>query len=129
MVSPPRLHLTLGVVHLVDSSHESQHPAQAQPDDNTTEGRIFTIQEAIALLHSLREPIRALLNAAGGDGNLRVPLNYAGVLQVEKKQKGSSNVFWVGPSPDLVRLPGTLEHTLSEVGSTLIAYIMVFYLC
>ena len=127
MVSPARLHLTLGVMHLVDNS--SRHPAQAQTDDNTTDGRVFTIQEAMALLHSLREPVRALLNAPGGDGNLRVPLNYAGVLQVERKQKGSSNVFWVGPSPDLVQLPGTLEHTLHEVGSTLITYIMVFSIC
>ncbi len=114
-------------MHLVDESHESQHPNQAQSDNNTTDERIFTIQEAIALLHSLREPVRALLNAPGGDGYLRVPLNYAGVLQVERKQNASSNVFWVGPSPDLVQLPGTLEHTLQDVGSTLVAYIMVFY--
>ena len=129
MVLPARLHLTLGVMHLADNSYGSQNPAQVQSGDNTTDGRIFTIQEALALLQSLREPVRALLNAPGGDGNLRVPLNYAGVLQVEKKQKGSSNVFWVGPSPDLVQLPGTLEHTLHEVGSTLIAYIMVLSLC
>lgn len=129
MVLPARLHLTLGVMHLADNSYGSQNPAQAQSGDNTTDGRVFTIQEALALLQSLREPVRALLNAAGGDGNLRVPLNHAGVLQVEKKQKGSSNVFWVGPSPDLVQLPGTLEHTLHEVGSTLIAYIMVLSLC
>ena len=106
-------------MHLVDDSHEYQHPNQIQSDNNTTEERIFTIQEAIALLHSLRGPVRALLNAPGGDGNLRVPLNYAGVLQVERKQKDLSNIFWVGPSPDLVQLPGTLEHTLQEVGSTL----------
>jgi len=112
-------------MHLVDNS---QGPTQAQPDSNTTEGRIFTVQEAVALLHSLREPVRALLNAQG-DGNLRVPLNYAGVLQEERKQKGSSNVFWVGPAPDLVKLPGTLEHTLQEVGSKLFARIMVLSLC
>jgi len=129
VVSPARLHLTLGVMHLVDEAHESQHPTQAQADNDTTEGRVFTIQEAIALLHSLREPVRALLNAQGGDGNLRVPLNHAGVLQVERIQKSSSNVFWVGPSPDLVRLPGTPEHTLQEVGSTLVTYTMVFSLC
>ena len=107
-------------MHLVDNSHASQGSTQAQYDNNMTEGRTFTVHEAIALLHSLREPVRALLNAQGGDGNLRVPLNYAGVLQVERKQKDSSNVFWVGPGPDLVKLPGTLEHTLQEVGSTLV---------
>jgi hypothetical protein len=116
-------------MHLVDNSHGSQGPVQAQSDNNTTEGRTFTIQEARALLHSLREPVRALLNAHGGDGNLRVPLNHAGVLQVERKQKGSSNVFWVGPSPDLAKLPGTLEHTLQEAGSTLVACIVVLSLC
>ena len=114
-------------MHLVDKPHESQHPNRAQSDNNATEECIFTVQEAITLLHSLREPVRALLNAPGGDGNLRVPLNYAGVLQVERKHKDSSNVFWVGPSSDLVQLPGTLEHTLQDVGSTLVTYIMVFY--
>jgi len=125
VVVPARLHLTLGVMHLVD---KPRPPSQAQPDNNTTEGRSFTIQEAIALLHSLREPVRSLLNVQG-DGTLHVPLNYAGVLQEERKQKGSSNVFWVGPSPDLVKLPGTLEHTLQEVGSTLVVSVMTFSFC
>jgi len=117
MVAPARLHLTLGVMHLVDKPHRSQPPTQAQSNGGMANERIFTTQEAIALLHSLREPLRLLLKAQGGDGTLRVPLNYAGVLQVERWQKGSSNVFWVGPSPDLVKLPGTLEHTLQEVGN------------
>lgn len=117
-------------MHLVDKPHEPQPPtlAQSQSDNDTTEGRTFTIQGAIALLHSLREPVRSLLNAQGGDGTLRVPLNYTGVLQVERKPKGSSNVFWVGPSPNLVKLPGTLEHTLQLIGGMLIVYTMVFSL-
>jgi hypothetical protein len=129
MVSPARLHLTLGVMHLANKAQESQPPTQAQSDSEKTKGRIFTIQEALALLHSLREPVRSLLTAVGGDGTLHVPLNYAGVLQVERKQEDSSNVFWVGPSPDLVKLPGTLEHTLQEVGSTFVVDALVFFLC
>ena len=116
-------------MHLVDRPHESQPPTQAQLDEGATSERIFTIQEAITLLHSLREPVRSLLKAQGGDGTLRVPLSYAGVLQAERKQKGSSNVFWAGPSPDLVKLPGTLEHTLQEVGSTFVVISMIFSLC
>jgi hypothetical protein len=129
VVSPARLHLTLGVMRLVEEPHASQPPTWTQSDSDTTKDRVFTIQGAIALLHSLREPIRSLLQAQGGDGALRVPLNYAGVLQTERKQKDSSNVFWVGPSPDLVELPGTLEHALQEVGSTFVVNTMVLSSC
>ena len=115
-------------MHLVEKPHESQPPTQEQSGNDTTEGRIFTVQEAIDLLHSLREPVRSLLTA-GGDGILRVPLNYAGVLQAERRQKGSSNVFWVGPSPNLVKQPGTLEHTLQEVGSTFVVSVIQSSLC
>jgi len=116
-------------MHLVDKPHQPQPPTQAQSGNDTTEGRTFTVQEAIDLLHTLHEPVRSLLNAQGGDGTLRVPLNYAGVLQVERRQKGSSNVFWVGPSPNLVKRPGTLEHTLQEVGSTFVVNAMASSLC
>ena len=115
-------------MHLVREPHESQPPTQGQSGNNTTEGRIFTVQEAIDLLHSLREPVRSLLTA-GGDGTLRVPLNYAGVFRVSGNKKGSSNIFWVGPSPDLVKQPGTLEHTLQEVGSTFVVSVIQYCPC
>ena len=116
-------------MHLAQKPHKSQPPTQTQQGNDTAEGRIFTVQEAIDLLHALREPVRSLLNAQGGDGTLRVPLNYASVLQTERRQKGSSNVFWVGPSPNLVKRPGTLEYTLQEVGSTFIVNFMTSSLC
>ena len=115
-------------MQLVREPHESQPPTQKQWGNDTTEGRIFTVEEALDLLHSLREPIRSLLTA-GGDGTLRVPLNYTGVCRVSGKKEGSSNIFWVGPSPDLVKQPGTLEHTLQEVGSTFFASVIQYCPC
>lgn len=99
IISPRRLHLTLGVMSL---SHEST---------GTSAGK--TLQDAAALLTQLKPEILARL-----EGNpLRVALNHVDIMRPERGDLEKAHVMWVGPAPgdeDTRRLKGVSEYLHRE---------------
>lgn len=83
VIAPRRLHLTLGVMTLVDS-------VSGAPSD----GR--TVSDALSLLRSLKPQIMGLLRGH----RLCVPLQRMHIMEPDGGDPDRAHVLWLGPSPD-----------------------------
>jgi activating signal cointegrator complex subunit 1 len=87
VIQPRRLHITLGVMSLTDSSEEpslSSFPSTEPPNSVST---------ALALLVSLKPRIQGLLAGAP----LRVALRHADIMKPDHGDLARAHVLWVGP--------------------------------
>ncbi|KIP10739.1 hypothetical protein PHLGIDRAFT_48278, partial [Phlebiopsis gigantea 11061_1 CR5-6] len=82
VVSPRRLHITLGVMSLTDTSPVSSSVAPPR-----------TVESALALLAQLRPRIMDILNGE----ELRVALQRADIMRPERGDLEKAHVMWVGP--------------------------------
>ncbi|KAG2047941.1 hypothetical protein BDR06DRAFT_896414, partial [Suillus hirtellus] len=80
VIAPRRLHLTLGVMTLENSSSSS--------------GR--TLEDAQALLCTLRTRVMELLNGH----NLSIPLTEMNIMNPDRGNADNAHVLWLGPSLD-----------------------------
>ncbi|KAH7884930.1 kinase A anchor protein [Phlebopus sp. FC_14] len=85
-VAPRRLHLTLGVMSLVES---------VSPGDSLTEPP-KTLSEALALLSSLGPRIKESL----AENHLCVPLQRMDIMKPDRGDPDNAHVLWLGPSFD-----------------------------
>ncbi|KAF9237987.1 kinase A anchor protein [Melanogaster broomeanus] len=88
VVAPRRLHLTLGIMSLVDPEQSNSDP------NNESSNSRKTLPEALSLLSSLRPLIMEMLC-----GNcLSVPLEVVNIMQPDGGDPDKAHVLWVGPS-------------------------------
>lgn len=97
VIAPRRLHITLGVMSLIDSSEElalSPSPSAEPPK---------SVSAALALLAALKPRIRELLAGAP----LRVALRHVDIMKPDRGDLARAHVLWAGPSSegeDMARL-------------------------
>ncbi|KAL4066464.1 P-loop containing nucleoside triphosphate hydrolase protein [Scleroderma yunnanense] len=95
VIAPRRLHLTLGVMTLVDSVTLAEMPdssrSQASPAAPNR-----TVADALSLLRSLKPRIMELLVGS----RLCVPLERMHIMEPDGGDPDRAHVLWLGPSPD-----------------------------
>jgi activating signal cointegrator complex subunit 1 len=106
LISPRRLHFTLGVMSLAS-------PSTAVDSEGTTDPRIQsrTLDDAVGFLESLKPHVDDLLRVSATGSvdqaqKIRVPLNSMDTMKLEKD--GAAHVLWVGPRD------GNLKDTTGE---------------
>jgi activating signal cointegrator complex subunit 1 len=108
LVSPRRMHMTLGVMSLAESPRRNV---------NDHESNTKTVQAAIELLHQLRPQI---LEKLGGE-TLQVGLNSMDIMRPERGDLTKAHVMWAGPTYDNER-----AKRLKRVCGTSTAFITTF---
>lgn len=93
LISPRRLHFTLGVMSLAS-------PSAATHPEGTTNPQSRTLDDAIRFLENLKPRVDDLLRAstttsANQAQKIRVNLNSMDTMKLEKD--GTAHVLWVGP--------------------------------
>ena len=105
VISPRRLHLTLGVMSLTDA-----------PEASSSATHPRTVEAALALLVQLRPQIMDILNGE----ELRVTLQRADIMRPERGDLERAHVMWVGPpleGEDAARLKHVAGRSRVSVGS------------
>ncbi|KAI0091983.1 AKAP7 2'5' RNA ligase-like domain-containing protein [Irpex rosettiformis] len=103
LVSPRRMHITLGVMNLVDSSHPGaatfgtnalslSQPAVGSTSNQTPQPK--TVQSAVQFLTALRP--RIVERLAGQ--SLQVGLNSMDIMHPERGDLTKAHIMWAGPS-------------------------------
>ncbi|KIJ59283.1 hypothetical protein HYDPIDRAFT_100984, partial [Hydnomerulius pinastri MD-312] len=87
VIAPRRLHLTLGVMSLVDAKSSNIAP---------NGGATKTLPEALSLLCSLGPRIMEMLSGI----RLRVPLQMMDIMKPDRGNPDNAHVLWFGPSLD-----------------------------
>lgn len=91
VISPRRMHLTLGVMSLDQENHSS--PSTNESEANTRP--LQTLTGAVALLRELRPRILDLLSGE----DLIVALNHIDIMRPERGDLAKAHVLFAGPSP------------------------------
>ncbi|CEL61314.1 hypothetical protein RSOLAG1IB_09926 [Rhizoctonia solani AG-1 IB] len=105
IISPNRLHLTLGVMNLTTEEHESRGPlADSSQGGTDSKSSRKTVAEALALLHSLKPYVESTLQGQP----LQLCLDEFAVMK--RSPSGEADVMYVGPTPGR---PKAEEHTRS----------------
>lgn len=103
LISPRRLHLTLGVMNLTESvdpdakrepGSSSSRLVQDDKTDTPAATDVHTVQSAIDFLHRLKPRITEEL----GGGNLRVGLKLMDIMRPDKGDLTQAHIMWTGPS-------------------------------
>ncbi|PVF98399.1 hypothetical protein CPB86DRAFT_705293, partial [Serendipita vermifera] len=126
IIEPPRLHITLGVMHLKesdDSATSSRNPRRTNKETSSSnqeeqEQDFKTVQEALDLLSSLQAEVvevvrpaktsEATGSTASNTQGLRVNLETMGILQPDKNE--TAHVLWIGPEASRGPHKTTLER-------------------
>ncbi|EKM59199.1 uncharacterized protein PHACADRAFT_191520 [Phanerochaete carnosa HHB-10118-sp] len=99
VISPRRLHITLGVMSLSDALPDAlpsrSGPASTQAGESAS-GTPRTVAAALALLRELRPRVQALLAGAP----LRVALRHVDIMRPDRGDPERAHVMWAGPSLD-----------------------------
>ena len=125
VVSPRRLHLTLGVMSLTDTPEDPTNSAGQNGD--ATRGKSSesspprTVGSALALLNQLKPRVMEILN----NEKLCVPLKHVDIMRPERGDLKKAHVMWIGPPREgedaqrLKRVSGSeaIPRTTSHVRS------------
>ncbi|KAG9124364.1 hypothetical protein FRC07_011890 [Ceratobasidium sp. 392] len=103
VISPARLHLTLGVMALDDSPAPAPVVSSSTGDVSEPPPR-KTVTDAVNLLHQLKPNIIQMLN------NQPIQLTLDELTVMRRSQTGEADVLYLGPSNSLAK---TEEHTRS----------------
>ncbi|KIK91414.1 hypothetical protein PAXRUDRAFT_830864 [Paxillus rubicundulus Ve08.2h10] len=90
VVAPRRLHLTFGVMSLVESESSN-----AAPDNDPSDTR-KTLSQALSHLETLRPQIAKILSGK----RLSVPLRMMDIMQPDQGNPDNAHVLWLGPSSE-----------------------------
>ena len=95
LIPPRRLHFTLGVMSLANTSSAAGPEGSTDPTS-----QLRTIDDAVRFLKSLKPRMDELLRVSASSSanqaqNTRVALNSMDVMKLEKG--GAAHVLWVGP--------------------------------
>ncbi|KAB5588272.1 hypothetical protein CTheo_8283 [Ceratobasidium theobromae] len=113
VISPARLHLTLGVMNLAPDEDQSEghksSRAQGPSTGNETPPPDWseppkTISQAVGLLQSLKPEIEEILS------NQPLQLNLDELTVMRRSEEGNADVMYIGPAAGVVR---TEEHSQS----------------
>ncbi|KAI0702872.1 AKAP7 2'5' RNA ligase-like domain-containing protein [Cytidiella melzeri] len=104
VVSPRRMHITLGVMHLTESDDivvtappvaaRARGGSRGQTNNVLPQPRVKSVRSAIELLNALRPSIMDML--AGED--LRVGLNLMDIMKPDRGDLSKAHIMWAGPS-------------------------------
>lgn len=98
VISPRRLHLTLGVMSLESNASQVTNIAAAEANASSAvlQTRPKTLQSALSILTELRPRILDIL----GGQKLRVALNRMDIMQPERGDRDKAHVLWLGSRLD-----------------------------
>lgn len=114
VISPRRLHITLGVMSLTDASDPpaSDHGASGGGEDRPPR----TVGAALRLLNELKPQLQEML---AGE-RLRVALRHVDIMRPDRGDLEKAHVMWAGPPRDsedarrLRRVAGQSAYTCSS---------------
>ncbi|KAG8823618.1 hypothetical protein FRC17_009282 [Serendipita sp. 399] len=128
VIKPARLHITLGVMQLRKMSNKasstgefSNRPVAEETSPSLElEAPTKTIDDALALLASLRQDIMALItgdsrSSTTSNATLMVPMEVIGVLQSDRNLM--AQVLWIGPRKNEEKtILDLVNHTFRKEG-------------
>lgn len=105
IIKPGGLHVTLGVMSLrtdEEGSRRITKKQQSQDVDSSRNTQLHSVQDALALLRTLREPIRELINDGSSlESRLYLPLDRLDIMRNGRNNHSdNAHVLWVGPDLD-----------------------------
>lgn len=108
ILKPGSLHITLGVMSLWTDKEDGQRASRKQADQANSmasSSELHSVQDAIALLNTLREPIRELVRGGISDLEedpvLYLPLERMDIMRDGRNRvSDDGHVLWVGPNLD-----------------------------
>jgi len=109
IISPRRVHITLGVLSLSQSGFQVTEPSEGgsnQPPEHT-------IESALNLLRSLRPQLLETLRSDGAASSLSVPFSKIDIMSPERGDNEKAHVMWAGPSAE--QLKGSALHKVSHM--------------
>ena len=114
VISPRRLHFTLGVMSLDSGTSESANDGGETLDAPAPPQRPRTVASAVTLLQELRPRILELLEEA----QLDVSFDRMDIMRPDQGDLERAHVMWVGPSYD-----GDDARRLKRVAGTTIVFL------
>lgn len=105
VISPARLHLTIGVMALTDDERQSEERPNDSFQNPNASGQVSqppleppkTASQALDLLQSLKSEIQTMLN------NEPLQLNLDELAVMRRSEEGEADVMYIGPTPAVVR--------------------------
>lgn len=106
VISPARLHLTIGVMALIEDGHQPEgRPSSSAPNPSTSEqgSQVTplqppkTVSQAVDLLQSLKPEIQTMM----GSEPLRLNLDELAVMR--RSDEGEADVMFLGPATGTLR--------------------------
>lgn len=94
VISPRRLHITLGVMSLTDATTNLAASASSTESAGvSSESPPQTVESALALLNQLKPKILEMLDGE----RLRVALEYVDIMRPDRGDLEKAHVMWIGP--------------------------------